>query len=239
MTVKMYEVGESLLNKKLDLSSKVMDVAVVAPDMKTMITSVDSRTKGIKRFSNGDPDIGAGMSVTAFDMSGNLRRFFLCRDQGVYAGERYNPGTLSLGSIESFLSQCAFTALAIAKDLDSGKIIDPFGGIEDIDISVLRCTKDPALIFEKDPAVIFQGVRLAITKGLSILNPDLRIILNSDPESLWVEKINRLPIESIKPPLNECFAYNSAKTIHFLHTEMFWIYQEMFKKGSKLRLEIK
>lgn len=239
MTVKMYEVGEALLNKKRGFSSRVIDVAVVAPDMKTMISVVDNRTKGVKRFSNGDPEIGSGMSVIAFDMTGNLRRFFLCREQGVYAGESYNPGTLSLGTIESFLSQCAFTALGIAKDIDSGEIIDPFGGIEDISLGVLRCTKDPALIFEKDPAVIFQGVRLAITKELPILNPDLRIILNSDPESLWVEKINRLPIESIKPPLNACFAYNSAKTIHFLHTEMFWIYQEMFKKGSNFRLEIK
>ena len=239
MTVKLYEVGESILDKCRGIKPKTWDVAVVAPDIKAMIAEIDSRTQGIVRHANGDPIIGKSMSVSALDMSGNFRRFYLCRKQGIYQGGAYEADTMSLGTIDDFLEQCPFTALAIAKDLDTNEVIDPYNGLADIDNDILRCTQRPQLICDKNPKVILQGIKLSITKRLFILDPSFRTILNSDPEDRWIEKILNLPSDDIASTFNACFEYDAAKTIHFIHTELFWMYHALFGKHSKFSLSVK
>ena len=238
MTIKMYEVGESVLDKIRGIRPKIWDVAVVAPDLKTMISAVDKRTKGVQRHSNGDPVLGSSMSVSAFDMSGNLRRFYLCRKEGLYQGGSYSANTMTHGTIDDFLSQCPFTSLAIAKDLDTNVMLDPYGGIEDIQNDVLKCTDEPQIMCEKHPGIILQGIRLSITKKLYVLDPSFRSILNSDPEEQWIKKVISLPPDDIKAAFNACFEFDSSKTIHFVHTELFWLYHALLRKNSSFKLRI-
>lgn len=53
----------------------------------------------------------------------------------------------------------------MAKDPDTGEIIDYFGGKEDITKRLLRTPLDPYITFDDDP---LRGIRFAITKRFDI-----------------------------------------------------------------------
>jgi tRNA nucleotidyltransferase (CCA-adding enzyme) len=68
-------------------------------------------------------------------------------------------------SIEDDMARRDFTVNAIARRLDSGEVVDPFGGAEDLERGVLR-TVGPRS-FAEDPLRIVRGLRLVSQLGLT------------------------------------------------------------------------
>lgn len=61
-----------------------------------------------------------------------------------------------------------FKINAIYYDILEDKIIDPLGGMEDIENKVLTTTKDPRLVFGDDPERILRLIRLSCSLGFEI-----------------------------------------------------------------------
>lgn len=57
------------------------------------------------------------------------------------------------------MSRRDFTVNALAKDPDTGEIIDYFGGKEDITKRLLRTPLDPYITFDDDPLRILRGLQ--------------------------------------------------------------------------------
>ena len=71
-------------------------------------------------------------------------------------------------TLEGDLARRDFTINAMAYDLLSKRLIDPWGGGKDLIQRVLRATKDPDVRFREDPIRLLRGIRLAVELGFEI-----------------------------------------------------------------------
>ena len=89
------------------------------------------------------------------------------RRDGAYRDNRH-PDSVTFGtSIEEDLARRDFTVNAIALSAD-GRLVDPFGGREDLRSGVLRCVGDPAQRFGEDALRILRLLRFASVLGFSV-----------------------------------------------------------------------
>lgn len=129
----------------------------------------------------------------------------------------YIPGTrtpiVKPGNLFDDLSRRDFTVNAMAKDPDTGEIIDYFGGMKDLKNEVLVTPLDPRTTFDDDPLRILRGIRFAVTKGFTIPG-DLMYIIKHYP---YKYKMHVVSEDRIREELTKCFKYNTIRTLEFLH----------------------
>ncbi len=63
--------------------------------------------------------------------------------------------------VEEDLRRRDFTVNAIAADLKEKRLLDPFGGLKDLEEGVLRAVGDPSLRFSEDTSRLLRGLRFA------------------------------------------------------------------------------
>ena len=89
------------------------------------------------------------------------------RRESTYTDGRHPDSVSFSRHIEDDLSRRDFTSNAIAYSEKNG-IVDPFGGISDIENKILRCVGNPIERFTEDSLRILRGLRFASVLGLSI-----------------------------------------------------------------------
>ncbi len=72
------------------------------------------------------------------------------------------------GALEQDLARRDFTINAMAYDLKAGRLVDPFGGVRDIELRLVRATGSPAWRFREDPLRLLRAARFACTLGFAI-----------------------------------------------------------------------
>ena len=83
--------------------------------------------------------------------------------------DRRHPAKVSWGkSIDEDLSRRDFTINAMALDLDSEKIIDPYNGQEDLKKKTVRAVGDPSKRFKEDALRLMRAARIATQLGFNI-----------------------------------------------------------------------
>ena len=114
-----------------------------------------TKDKFINLFPNA---ILRGKSFEVFDLNG--KEFALARtEKKIGQGHREFEITTSKNiTIEEDLARRDITINAIAKDILTGKTIDPFNGIEDIENKVIRAVGNS---FSEDPLRVYRVARLA------------------------------------------------------------------------------
>ena len=140
-----------------------------------LTTPADTAT--IKRLL--DP---LGSITTEGESFGMIR---LCR-QGMpdveitrYRTETYDdegsrkPTTTAATDLAADLARRDFTVNAMAVDLMSGDLVDPFGGAADLRAGVLRAVGDPTERFAEDPLRVIRAIRFSAQRGWRP-DPDLR-----------------------------------------------------------------
>ncbi|MFN8523990.1 MAG: HD domain-containing protein [Chloroflexota bacterium] len=95
-----------------------------------------------------------------------------------FRGEQYEPGSrkpaVTFGaSLEDDLSRRDFTINAIAQDVISGELFDPFSGRDDLERQTIRAVGEPGDRFSEDPLRLLRAVRFACELGFGI-DPDTR-----------------------------------------------------------------
>jgi poly(A) polymerase len=115
--------------------------------------------------------------------------------------EQYLDGTrkpaVAFGtSLEEDLARRDFTMNAIAKDLRTGEIYDPFHGTKDIAKRLIRAVGDPHERFREDPLRLLRAVRFAAELGFTI-EPATKEAIRANAPAL--ERISR---ERIQQELN-------------------------------------
>lgn len=107
------------------------------------------------------------------------------RADGEYTDHRRPDGVTFTRSLREDLARRDFTVNAMAMD-ETGEVVDPFGGREDLRAHILRCVGEPAKRFSEDALRILRALRFAATLGFTIeeetksaiftLKDDLRFI---------------------------------------------------------------
>lgn len=128
----------------------------------------------------------------------------------------YIPGTrtpiIYPGTLYDDLLRRDFTVNALAKDPDTGEIIDYFGGLKDIKKKLLRTPLPPIVTFDDDPLRILRGIRFSITKGLRVSEDMWQAMKAYD----YLDKMPVVSEERIREELTKCFKCNSSLTLGWL-----------------------
>tara|TARA_Y100000310_G_scaffold340779_1_gene437719 strand:+ start:907 stop:1596 length:690 start_codon:yes stop_codon:yes gene_type:complete len=113
--------------------------------------------------------------------------FVMCRKDGQYFDGRH-PETVEPGTILDDLARRDFTMNAIAKDVETGGLIDPHGGQADIKSNVIFCVGNPEERFREDQLRMVRALRFSISLNMmlsmrlkeSLSNPELLLLLSRD-----------------------------------------------------------
>lgn len=130
----------------------------------------------------------------------------------------YIPGTrtpiVEPGNLYDDLSRRDFTVNAMAKDPNTGEIIDYFDGMKDLESRILRTPLDPMVTLDDDPLRILRGIRFSITKNMHFTSELRRLIKDYD----YISKMVVVSEDRIRDELCKCFKYNTFSTLHYLET---------------------
>ncbi|MDR1353034.1 MAG: HD domain-containing protein [Treponema sp.] len=104
------------------------------------------------------------------------------RAESAYTDGRRPDRVEYVSSIEEDLSRRDFTMNALAAELPSGRLVDPFGGKKDIKDRIIRCVGRPAERFSEDGLRPMRALRFASQLGFSVEGETLDAI----PDALGI-----------------------------------------------------
>lgn len=204
---KFYQVGGYVRDSLLCVKSKDIDFAVEAPSYEAMCEAIRARGCEIKVEK---PEF---VTVRAIHPIHGGVDFVLCRKDGTYTDGR-RPDKVEPGTLLDDLQRRDFTVNAIARDEDTRKLHDPFGGQEDLETMTLRCVGFTHERMTEDALRILRAIRFQITKGFSFCS-DLAVFIST---SHAADLLKNVAIERVREELLKCFAANTLLTLKTLES---------------------
>lgn len=90
------------------------------------------------------------------------------REDALYKDKRHPDSVSFVRDINSDLSRRDFTINAMAMNITTGEIVDPFDGKKDLENKIIKSVRDPYLRFDEDGLRILRAMRFAIKFGFEI-----------------------------------------------------------------------
>ncbi len=200
MSVVLYRVGGCVRDKLMNVKPKDIDFAVEASSFDEMRDYISSRgTIFLEK-----PEF---FTIRA-KIGGESADFTLCRKEGFYTDGR-RPDSCTIAGIREDLSRRDFTINAIAENVETGEIVDPFFGRIDIDRKMIRCVNQTEDRFTEDSLRMLRAMRFSITKGFHI-HSDIERCFNLDR---FVNLLQNVSVERIREELVKCFTFSTPATI--------------------------
>jgi tRNA nucleotidyltransferase/poly(A) polymerase len=110
------------------------------------------------------------------------------------------------GTLEDDQNRRDFTINALALSLNSknyGDLIDPFNGLKDIDLGIIRTPLDPDITFNDDPLRMMRAVRFASQLNFTIVSNSLEAIKKN------AERLDIISMERVHAELNKIILSNN------------------------------
>lgn len=197
----VYIVGGFVRDKLLGIESKDVDLAVEAPSYDALRSFVIGRGCEIYLEQPQHFTIRAKCPV-----HGDVD-YVLCRKDGDYSDGR-RPDSVDIGTIDDDLARRDFTMNALALT-ESGNLIDPHGGAEDIKRKLIRCVGNPRDRLSEDSLRLLRAIRFSVTKGFSI-NGDVKACLD---QGYFIDRLTNVSVERVREELYKAFKHDTFKTI--------------------------
>lgn len=213
---KFYIVGGFVRDKLLGIKSKDMDYTVVSMFVETNIDIVYER---FCHYLINDYIIYLKtpecFTVRAKNKETNEPAdFVLARKEIGYNRDSRKPIIVS-GSIYDDLARRDFTINAMAIDLETNEIIDPFNGRIHLEKKKLKTPMNPNITLLDDPLRIIRGLRFSITLEFNLTRNFMIAITNQE---IWNKFKKVVSIERIRDELERMFRANTLKTLELLHS---------------------
>ena len=129
----------------------------------------------------------------------NLEIEFVGARRESYSHDSRKP-IVENGSLEDDQQRRDFTVNALAICLNSdrfGELMDPFGGIQDLNLGILRTPLDPDITFSDDPLRMMRAVRFASQLGFRIADDTFEAITRN------AKRIEIVSVERVMVELNK------------------------------------
>ena len=223
--MKMYTVGGCVRDEILGLKSKDIDFTVVLDERDLRNSGVEDETDLFKKMVFELHNRGfkihvehpEHLTVRAQFPKGHPSPvrdadFVLARKEGAYSDGR-RPDTVQPGTLHDDLARRDFTMNAIAKDTD-GNLIDPFGGIKDIENKIIRAVGSPMERFNEDSLRMLRAVRFKVTKGF-LLDHDIMQALHNEE---LLTKLGNVSSERVMDELNKMLHFDTLRSLKVLES---------------------
>jgi tRNA nucleotidyltransferase/poly(A) polymerase len=220
----------------MGLVSKDVDFAVEAESFSAMEKGLMER--GFKVFLSTPEFLTIRAQVPASEKELLARTkvadFVLCRKDSAGSDGR-RPDFVEPGTILDDLARRDFTMNAIARDVVTGEVLDPHGGMRDIKNCLLKFVGDPVRRISEDGLRVLRGMRFMITKSL-IAHPDTDAALASP---LALEMLNKVSIERVREELEKMFAHDTVRSVKLLANFHPQLHEVIFRDGLRLMPTLK
>ncbi len=208
-------VGGFVRDKMLGVRSKDIDFAVEAESFDAMREGLIAEgfkihTETPEHFTIrcGVPE-GSELLRWAKDAD-----FVLCRKDGPSSDGR-RPDFVEPGTLLEDIARRDFTVNAMAIDPDTGDLIDPHGGEQDLNDRVLRCVGEPMDRLREDALRAIRGFRFMVTKGLTPTAETWAALTSAETARLIANpKISK---ERIQGEMLKMMRHDTLASISLLH----------------------
>lgn len=194
-----YFVGGSVRDRVLGLTVNDVDIATSA--MPNEIKEIFKRTI----------DIGIEHGTVMVLENGESYEITTFRTESTYKDFRHPDSVTFVCSLTEDLMRRDFTMNAIAMDI-KGNLIDPFGGLNDIDKRIIRAVGKPEERFQEDALRMMRAVRFAAQLDFEIEGNTL-LSIHQNAQLLTNIAIERIQVEFEKLLTGEWYFVGLAAMI--------------------------
>lgn len=205
MNFKTYLVGGAVRDKLLSLPCKDLDYVVMAPSFNELKAFLWSQ--GCKIFVE-KPEF---LTIRAKHPRLGCVDFACPRADGCYSDGRRPDSTIIADSLLQDLARRDFTCNAIAQDIETNELVDPFNGRDAINNRVLIAVGSARARFDEDKLRAFRAVRFAVTKGFRIETDIYDAVGALTPISF-----DGVSTERIREELLKCFRVDAVRSFRLL-----------------------
>jgi len=197
---KIYLVGGYVRDNLLGIESNDIDLACEAPSYKDMLDWVEQSHK--KVFLSSEKYL----TVRALGHDSFIYDYVLCRKDASYSDGR-RPDSVESGTIYEDLARRDFTIGAMGYDLETGDLLDPHGGQEDIKAMKLRCVGSAEKRFKEDALRIVRAIRFS-TKFMP--DGEIKAVLR---DGKWASSLESISRDRMREEIAKSFKADTPGTI--------------------------
>lgn len=205
MNFKVYSVGGCVRDEIIGRPCKDLDFVVMAPSFEAMASAIKDEGGEIfvekKQFG----------TIRAKHPKYGVADFALPRLDGVYSDGRRPDSVTFVDSIVADLGRRDSTMNAIAKDMETGELIDPFNGMVDITRGVVRAVGDPEARIKEDALRALRYIRQSKQLKFTIETDLLSYIC-----SMFASHFASVSTERILDELTKILKTNQSM-VHVIH----------------------
>lgn len=233
--MKIYEVGGAIRDELMGFESKDVDYAVEIGSFAEMTGAL---TDMGFTFYQVKPEF---LTVRALAPKGSrLGRkhkvvdFVLCRKDGPTEDGR-RPQYVEPGTILEDLARRDFTMNAIARNVDTGELLDPHGGRADIERGILRFVGDPMARIEEDGLRVLRAIRFLVTLGLAA-DINTQAAIRSEVATRMLHSVS---IDRVREELEKMFDGSTVASLRIMGALSAELQLAIFREGLRLTPTLK
>jgi poly(A) polymerase len=178
VTIQLSELFESAGYELYVVGGSVRD-AFLGRTIEDLDFTTNARPDDITRIVGGWADslyrVGEAFGTIAAIKDGTSVEITTFRDE-VYRDDSRKPNVTYSDEVEADLQRRDFTVNAIAVRLPSVEVVDPYGGLRDLGLQILRTPMDPEVSFSDDPLRMLRLFRFQATLGFTPEEDTLRAV---------------------------------------------------------------
>jgi tRNA nucleotidyltransferase/poly(A) polymerase len=232
------EIGGAVRDKFLGVESKDVDfVAIPSDDLRTLsLEEVFSLLENELKQQRFEIFLVTPEFVTirakvpdnhSLRSRTSVADFVLARKDGPSSDGR-RPDFVLPGSLQDDLERRDFTVNAIA--ILKGEIIDPFGGIVDIENRVLKFVGDPNKRIAEDGLRVLRFFRFIITKGFTPEENSWNACMSLESAKM----VQKTKIERIKDEFDKMFIHDTVAAMKLISSFPEHLIEVIFRDNLRL-----